>query len=394
MGTLTRVMQQLCVAHGIQLAVVRVLYPPPTLSTNVVPLPSESDQLDSDVDDDDDDHDGFVTEVPNRNFLELQHTALGPLVTKIRKVVKLFRKSPTKNDDVLQPYVKKEFGREISLSLDCKTRWSSMFTMLETFSKVIVCVQKSLLDLRSDIVFSDQEVILLQNAINALLPIKLTVEAICRRDANLLTTDAALSFLLQTLSDLDSEISRDLKHQLEIRICERRLEASSALKYLHGGFSSHHIFKIATKANATMFVKSLLVRLYNTQVEEENTENTVNESDEDFECIAPAPTTLKEQMEKAISLAINTKPKPVHAVNNFADQIRQEMSNFETSGLRGQHLQKCYDYLLSIPPTSVESERAFSSSTLLCTKIKSSLKDDTLNALCFLKAHFLRQQLV
>ena len=40
--------------------------------------------------------------------------------------------------------------------------------------------------------------------------------------------------------------------------------------------------------------------------------------------------------------------------------IRQEMTLFENEGNRGRHFKLVYDYLLSIPPTSVEAERAFS----------------------------------
>ena len=39
--------------------------------------------------------------------------------------------------------------------------------------------------------------------------------------------------------------------------------------------------------------------------------------------------------------------------------IRQEMTLFENGGNRGRYLKLVYDYLLSIPPTSVEAERAF-----------------------------------
>ncbi|KAG2468037.1 MRCKA kinase, partial [Polypterus senegalus] len=34
---------------------------------------------------------------------------------EVRKIVKIFRRSPTKNDNILQPYVKSEFGKEIGL---------------------------------------------------------------------------------------------------------------------------------------------------------------------------------------------------------------------------------------------------------------------------------------
>jgi len=55
------------------------------------------------------------------------------VIDKVRKTVKIFRRSPTKNDDILQPYVKKDHGHELNLILDSKTRWNSLLDMLSRF---------------------------------------------------------------------------------------------------------------------------------------------------------------------------------------------------------------------------------------------------------------------
>ncbi|GBN53213.1 hypothetical protein AVEN_191993-1, partial [Araneus ventricosus] len=48
------------------------------------------------------------------------------LLQKVRKVVKLFERSPTKYDMYLQKYVKEDTGKELSLILDCRTLWNSL----------------------------------------------------------------------------------------------------------------------------------------------------------------------------------------------------------------------------------------------------------------------------
>ena len=68
--------------------------------------------------------------------------------------------------------------------------------------------------------------------------------------------------------------------------------------------------------------------------------------------------------------------------------IKSEMAVFERSGVRGHSLQLVYSNLLSIPPTSVEAERAFSSAGLLCTRIRLRLRDVTLDTLCFLRSYY------
>lgn len=61
---------------------------------------------------------------------------------------------------------------------------------------------------------------------------------------------------------------------------------------------------------------------------------------------------------------------------------------FEQNFQRGYYLEKTYKNLLSIKPTSVESERAFSAAGQVCSKLRSRLNDDTLDTLCFLRSYF------
>ena len=49
-------------------------------------------------------------------------------VNKTCTVVRVFRKSPVKNDEVLKPLVIKEHGKQLKLVLDCKTRRSSLLS--------------------------------------------------------------------------------------------------------------------------------------------------------------------------------------------------------------------------------------------------------------------------
>ncbi|GBP21651.1 hypothetical protein EVAR_16197_1 [Eumeta japonica] len=79
------------------------------------------------------------------------------LIEKVRKVVIYFKRSPLKNETVLQKYVKIEHGKELSLLLDCKTRWNSLLTMLERFYLLKSCIQKALIDLNHPICLEDVE---------------------------------------------------------------------------------------------------------------------------------------------------------------------------------------------------------------------------------------------
>jgi len=64
------------------------------------------------------------------------------------------------------------------------------------------------------------------------------------------------------------------------------------------------------------------------------------------------------------------------------------MSLFEGGGMRGKYLQTAYDALLTIPPSSVESERAFSAAGMIVTKLRTRMTDHTLDELVFMRAYF------
>ena len=49
---------------------------------------------------------------------------------------------------------------------------------------------------------------------------------------------------------------------------------------------------------------------------------------------------------------------------------------------------------MGIPVTSVEAERCFSASNLFITKLRSSLNDNTLDALCILQAYSLLKKTI
>ena len=56
--------------------------------------------------------------------------------------------------------------------------------MLARFVKLKILVQKALLDLNSDTQLSDVDFAHISNIVHPLDPIRLAVEALCRRDAN------------------------------------------------------------------------------------------------------------------------------------------------------------------------------------------------------------------
>ena len=127
--------QVICLAHTIQKAIDDVLYPKKKKSTQE----TEPEDLQEDSDNEDDDENDnemiHVVQIDETTDEDLQPNYLS-LIEKIRKICRLFRKSPVKNDDFLQPEVIKELDKEVKLILDCKTRWYSMMDMVKRFLQI------------------------------------------------------------------------------------------------------------------------------------------------------------------------------------------------------------------------------------------------------------------
>ena len=76
------------------------------------------------------------------------------------------------------------------------------------------------------------------------------------------------------------------------------------------------------------------------------------------------------------------------ASRQLTNSIKAELAVFASSGRRGRCLEQVYGYLLTIPATSVEAERAFSAAGVLATKVRSRISDTSLDKLCFLRAYY------
>jgi hypothetical protein len=122
------------------------------------------------------------------------------------------------------------------------------------------------LDVSPEITVDDNEIQRILDLVLALKPIQTAVEALCRRDANLITVDAVLKFTLDKLQQQDSALALHLIDALSIRIRQRRTELSGVLKYLHtgeqeSGISSECLFPSPSSSRICSVIKDLIKRL-------------------------------------------------------------------------------------------------------------------------------------
>ncbi|XP_065659760.1 uncharacterized protein LOC136083825 [Hydra vulgaris] len=388
-GKLVSTEHQTCYTHGMHLAVQEVLYEKPSeqIQQNSFEETSDDDEVSSDESESDTEV-SFLGAAMDENIpIPKVKVHLESVITKVRKIVKLFQKSPVEND-VLQEEIKKKHGKEVSLILDCRTRWNSLLSMIQQFLKVKHSIRKVLKDISLHLICSDDEEDILSDIVAALEPVKLAAEALCRQNATLLTAEGIFKFLVNRLKQQDSPHCIAMKSAILRRFEERRQSNLVSLyRYLSNpeclsDIEEHKVFNMPPKSVLQKTTKNLLSRLFPTNPDDLEFIQEVHGS----ETLDENPLSLEEELEEAIQ---HSAKKQRHISNDEFKAISKKMLVYEATGKRTANLELLFNALETIPPTSVESERAFSAAGLFVTKIRSRMSDDLLDTLCFFKAHFL-----
>ena len=100
------------------------------------------------------------------------------------------------------------------------------------------------------------------------------------------------------------------------------------------------------------------------------------------------PAKKKTKLEELKDFLEMTTPTPSLSLSTLSEvlhQVKHEMAIFESTGERPACLQKIFRAIKTLPPKSVEAERAFSSAGLFITKIQSQLSDRSIDSLCYLR---------
>ncbi|GFT87423.1 uncharacterized protein TNCV_4050691 [Trichonephila clavipes] len=162
-------------------------------------------------------------------------TNMNETIKKIRNVVKLIRKSPIKND-ILQKYVKEEFGCEKVVCLDTKTRWNSLLAVLERFLEIKSAISKALIGIKEEQMMVNVEFETVTTIVKGLKPVKIGLEKLCSRNATLLTAEGVFSFVIGEFNEQNSELAKNMKYSLIQRINEiRNVNLIGLMQYLNFG---------------------------------------------------------------------------------------------------------------------------------------------------------------
>ena len=229
--------------------------------------------------------------------------------------------------------------------------------------------------------------------VNALEIVEIGAVALCNRSFDLVDADVTLNHMLKSLKDEHSDISVKLYHAMEKRILQRRdMNVFGLARYLNPDAGTDYesmrkasILPYPTKTSLAELAKKHYVRL-NPDDKDTNDEADINADGE------PAPK--KSKKDELYALLAKRKEVPTQESVTLITLIKREMAVFEGSGGKqiGEKLAFLKNALATVPPTSVEVERLFSAAGLFVTKLRTSMSDEMLDTLCFLRAVLLSEK--
>ncbi|UYV71585.1 hypothetical protein LAZ67_8003773 [Cordylochernes scorpioides] len=263
------------------------------------------------------------------------------MTKKARVVVKLFKRSPLKNE-ILLNYMRQDnrISTSMCLILDCRTRWDSLLNMLERLLSVKSAIQKALIDVNANVHLTDEDFDIMTQT-------------------RLLTAEATVKFLLEELQAQSHSLSKDLQKSFQKRILEERCNKTSlVLQYLHNPQAQLEKKKMAKDFSVKLLLrlKPLQEQMAEVRIQADNSQLPRSLQERHEPSQSNDHLTIERRLQEAIEAASSTSiaiPTPDAA--SYSTMINHELNIAAQSGKRGPHLESVYQYLLTIPPTSVES---------------------------------------
>jgi len=362
---------QLCLSHGVHLAVCDTLY-----------NKESNNEKEEELIDTEDENENVFIDGPDIEIKTTTEKGIGDFVSihkiiiNIRKVIKFFRLSSVRNG-ILQAKIRAKLGHNLELILDCQSRWSSLANMIIMFVKLQNFIEESLVDLNSSHMLDDIDFNELKDLQNSLEPAKLAIEVLSRNDTTLYSAGITLEYMKSKISNCKSKIALELLENMKKRIDERvNVNLMNLFKALKDP-------KFVPSKQALDLAIQLLKRLYQKAYNNESMETS---EDQELTMVEIQKNlTMKEELD----LILKNAAEPPKESEIFS-KLKQEFLLFRNTGKRTSNLDDLYNSLSSIKPTSTSNERTFSISCNFCTTVRSRLADKSLNSLVFLKYFYLR----
>jgi hypothetical protein len=238
---------------------------------------------------------------------------------------------------------------------------------------------------------SEFQMITLEELAAALRPLQLLTKNICSSYFNVLQADTIFKTATKALQSQQTSIADQLLEELESRYNQRKNnDLLSAIRFLSDPMGYDETDSGLHFCEIEDVLKKLYSRLFpgiTSETEECHKEATVAS-----ETASEAEVSYAERL--AALFEADLQNIRVSKGKKTSD-IAADCQSAKATGELTVKLKKLLDALLSVPASSVEAERAFSTAGRFVTKIRNRLGDKTLDSYCFAKHKFqMERQLV
>ncbi len=219
-GRLLLCEHQICINHGIHLAVMDSLYLSKSIRGNVLENHVQ-DSLSDESSDCFDDEMFFEQENGNDNEVAFDEY-WEQLISKTRKTIKVFKYSPAKTE-ILENLKAASCRPKLpgKLIMDVKTRWNSLEEMINMFLKNFEWIEQALRSLKEKINFSSKEIVDLTELQKSLSPVKILVHHLSANHTSISSADSAVKHTIKELLTLNHPLCIKMAKHIESRYKER-----------------------------------------------------------------------------------------------------------------------------------------------------------------------------
>ena len=211
-------------------------------------------------------------------------------------------------------------------------------------------------------ILSEEEISTLIEIKEALHPIVIASNSLCKSKTNLTSASRVIQFINSKLSSLRSRFAQTLLKNFNARMDQRLNKESSRM--------ANFLNKSSSSINSPECISSL-EKIYNRLFSIQSEEQSAKESIQSLE-------NLEDELSNLID---GTK-------NNKEADLKKILEFYSENTLSDQRIEQLKATINSIQPTSVNPERTFSMSGWICNKVRNRMSSELLSAITFLKYNF------
>ena len=214
---------------------------------------------------------------------------------------------------------------------------------------------------------------------------KLATEELSYKSNNLIVAEGTISFLLEELLSQGTPLAKKFYNSIRERINSRRngtlINLLLYLKNPNYLVSDKH-FNVPNKNEIQKLGINILKKHFSKNPN--NNSNDTSPSTSSYESSHLQQTSIRDRLKASLSQYASSDSNEQTEPENF----KREFAWFERNKVRSPILNQLYGALLTIQPTSTQSERNFSVSNNILTKQRKRLLNKNLNAIVFVKSYF------